>query len=192
MTFDHKSFEGRAVIFLVVLNLLTLAMLWFFLFRRPPGREPLPPRDGGPMEASSFVKRELALSEEQSKAFDALRERLGTAVHPVHEEIRKLMAAAVEDIFKPDGGAASLGDLAARIGEERAKEVTQLFLHLKGLAALCRPDQLATLHAIMNEFLVKIGAVLPPPPKGLGGERGPRPPSERRGEGGPPPDRSGR
>jgi len=163
--FDRKSFAGKAIVFLIILNLATLAVLWSFVFRRPPGRPPRP-NDGGPGDVPSFLKSELRLTDEQSKSFDVLRERLGDSVRPVQDEIRRLMEAAVEEIFKPQVGEKALEDLAARIGAERAKEVGQLFLHLRGLMAVCRPEQVVKLHSIMTEFLIRIGAVNPDPPKG--------------------------
>ncbi|MCX6563346.1 MAG: periplasmic heavy metal sensor [Candidatus Aminicenantes bacterium] len=177
--FSEKPFTQKLTIFLIILNLITMAALWYVVFRRPPGGRP--PREVGKgQDVQSFLRRELNLSDEQAAAFANLRDRFLDTARPLHDEIRKSNEATLTELLKAQADQRTIETLTARIGTLRGEEEKLLFLHFQELMAVCRPDQKIKFQSIMREFLVMIGFF-----EASGAPRNSPPPQDRRG--GPPP-----
>lgn len=196
MTMDDsikKPFTQKAIPFLIILNLITMAALWYVLFRKPPG--PRPPRDAGTgQDVQSFLRRELSLTDEQAAKFAELRDKFTSSAGPLQDEMRKLNETVIAEMLKPQADKTVIETLTARIGALRGEEEKLLFFHFQDLMAACSPEQKAKFQSIMREFLIRIGFLNQPGGPG----RGPRPPDDRGGpppqdkrEGQPPPDPRG-
>jgi len=176
-----KSITQKAVPFLIILNLVTMAALWYVLFRKPPA--PRPPRAAGQGQdvVQSFLRRELSLTDEQAATFLKLRDKFVASTGPLQEELRTLNETIIAEMLKPQPDKAAIEKATARIGILRGEERKLLFFHFLDLMDVCRPEQKDKFHSILREFLTRIGFLNQP--GGLSG--GPRLPD---GRGGPPPN----
>jgi len=184
----EKSITQKAVPFLIILNLVTMAALWYVLFRKPPA--PRPPRAAGQGQdgVQSFLRRELGLTDEQAATFAKLRDKFVASTGPLQEEMRTLNETIISEMLKPQPDKAAIETATSRIGVLRGEEQKLLFFHFQDLMDACRPEQKDKFHSIMREFLTRIGFLNQPGGPG----RGPRPPDDRGGpapkdmRGGPP------
>jgi Spy/CpxP family protein refolding chaperone len=160
---------------LILINVVTLAMLWFLLLRRPPLGPP-PPDEGRGREVQSFLKRELNLTEDQARKFEELRDRFISSLPSLPDEIQRLRETMMNELFVAQPDEKKVEALTGEIGIREAAMEKGLYDHFRDLVAVCRPDQKRKFQAIMNDVLEMIGPPGPPPPA-----RGKRPPEGRAG-----------
>jgi len=194
--FTRKHMAAWLIGALVVMNLITLTVLWYAVIRKP--QPAPPPRDEKPAEnVNRFLERELNLTPEQAEQFREMRRRHAAEQQALQEEIRGLKKAEMDELLTAQPDPAKSESLAAAIGAKETEKERRLFAHLQGLMALCRPDQQERFRAIMGELIRMMGPVGQPqpdkkPPEAKPGERpGDKPPREKppvRGEQ-PPPER---
>ena len=160
----QRKHAARGLVGLLILvNLVTLATLWYSYLKRPPlGR---PPQDGRPgQEIQSFLARELGLTPDQSKKFDDLRDKFISTPQAIQEEILRLKQAMMAEIFAERPDEAKVEALAAEIGAKEAQKIRLLYAHFRDLAAVCTPEQKRKFQSIMSDLMRMFGPPGPPPP----------------------------
>ncbi len=173
--FKQNRFLGSVIVLLVILNLMTLAMLWLGRPQRPAGR-PAPAGQGrdqrrGEDQLQNVLRGELAFDDTQIEEYRQLTRRHREDVRRLNEEIRRtkqqMFEAVLEDSPKPELSGSLLA-LAQQKQAEIERSTFQYFLDLKNL---CRPDQRGQLRAIIEDLFRQA--------PGRQGEDRPRPPAGR-------------
>ena len=139
---------------LVVLNLCTLAFMWF----NRPGRE-RPERPEG--EAASFLVKELGLSDSQQKEYSRLRhehhaklETLNQHDKDLHNRFFDLASLEKHDTIAMDA-------LSDSIAATRKKMEILTYDHFYRVMMILNPEQQKKFNLIFKDVLRMI---LPPPP----------------------------
>jgi periplasmic protein CpxP/Spy len=147
---EKTKLLGIAVVALLLLNLGTLALLWF-------GRPPHPPKNGDRPPAAAFLVRELGLDAAQQVAYDRLRNE--------HRRERDSLQTILRDrrqlYFKGVATGDTTGIEAVAALERQMNRST--FEHFRRLRALCPPDQQIRLDQTLGEALRLMAQGGPPP-----------------------------
>ncbi len=181
---------------LVLINIMSIGMLWMTLFRAPaPGSPGGGPEGRGPGHGpgQQLLAQELNLSSTQQDRLRALRqthfENMNALQHQIHETQRRISEA----IFDKTSNADQISVLATDVGQAWSRLELARYQHFKELESLCDVPQKRKLQSLLKD-MVQRGAPPPrhqggPPQGGPDGHRGP-PPQHRPGPGsgmGPPP-----
>ena len=163
------------IIVLVVLNLCTLAFIWF----NRPGRDRPGRRQG---EAAFFLIKELGLTVEQRKVFGQMRQE-----HRARLEMLSLHDTDLHNRFfdllsqeKPD--MAAVEALADSIAANRKKMEVLTFEHFSRVNGILNPEQKKKFSLIFKDVLKMVlpppvpPPVPPPPPPPAPGVPAPPPP----------------
>ena len=129
-----------AITVLLIMNIATLALLWFSQFKKP---KPLPPpgTQESLMEGVRFLEKELNLSEIQIQQFIDSRNRHATKSEEIHDKIYQLKKQILDEVFKPAPDSVKIQKLSNKIGQQQAELERILFKHFSELNSYCRPEQ---------------------------------------------------
>ena len=166
-----KKVLNSAVIALLVLNVFTLGMLWVKSGKKH--RPAPPPTEQGGLEHM------LGFSDEQTRKFEALRERHGQESHELRKEIGALRESWIERIKAHDSDPRSADSLSAEIAQRVAQIEQITFAHFQDISDLCTDEQRVKFeHTLdhMARMLLSGGGPPPPPPGGPGPQHPHQPP----------------
>lgn len=180
--FKQRRNLVAAIVVLVLLNIVTLLLLWFgrpkYDSQKGPG---IPGREKG--QVQKLLKEELNFSEKQAEQYIALRKEHRENTIQLNKEIRKIKREMFDHVLMNDETA--LSDSLLKLTLEKQAQIEKLtFQHFQELKKICNSDQLKKLMKIMHKILG------PPQPERMGGPP-PHPPGENR-EGFRPPPRGER
>ena len=157
---NHNCFYKVIILVLVVLNLGTLAFLWF----GPPRRVPDSPRG----KAADFLIRELNLTTTQQEEFGTLRDGHREQLLNLQAQDRDLHDRFFEVIFLPTPDTLAAKILADSIADIRRQMELLTFNHFMQLQELLKKDQKVKFHQIFRQALERVMPLpeppLPPPP----------------------------
>ena len=163
---------------LVLLNVLTLGVLWFQQFRRPPGMFPPPGKQAE--NSQRFLQRDLNLTEQQAQQFETLRNQYFLKSRTIMQEIHQLRKGITDELFSASPDAQKANKFAEEIGAKQAELERLLFNHFLELKAVCQPEQQKKFQALMRDLLEMMKPPEPPrPPEGVRPGEPPRGPDER-------------
>ena len=151
--------KNLIIIFLVLLNVATIAAFWLL-------RPPAPPRDPQQRRERThdFLREEIGWDDTQFEIFktsrDLLHKESGRAMQEAREDRRALVEALMQET--PDTERAQ--DLAAMIGEKEAMIQQNLVAHYLELWEMSSPEQRERLQKVFRRTLV------PPSPRPGGGK----------------------
>jgi protein CpxP len=149
---------------LAIMNLVTLATLWYAVIRKP--QPAPPPREGNPSESvNRFLEQELHLAPEQTAEFREMRRSHTAEQQAIQDEIRRLKKAEMDELLTAQPDQAKGEALAAAIGAKETEKEKLLFAHLRNLMALCRPEQQERFRSIMGELIRMMGPPGQPQPE---------------------------
>ena len=138
---------------LVVLNLATLAFMWF----NRPGREGLGRHEG---EAASFLVKELGLSAEQQKEYQQLRHEHREILNKLTEQDKVLHQQFFELLLMEVPDTAKVHLFANVIAMNRNQMELVTYDHFSRINKILTPDQQKKFKLIFKDVLKM---VLPPP-----------------------------
>jgi Spy/CpxP family protein refolding chaperone len=165
--FAQKKFMIWTIALLVLLNILSMAALWYHRSGLPPQT----PRQADQRQESvtQFLNRELQLTEGQKKEFDRLRREHVEASTKLNKEIRDAKTALFDLVSASAPGKATIEKLTGEIGVKQAQLDLLLFNHLTTLRNNCTPAQQEKFNTILRDIRALMR------PQSQGGERPPRP-----------------
>jgi Spy/CpxP family protein refolding chaperone len=170
--FNKKRLAFWGVALLVIMNVASLATVWFQQHRLP---LPLPPAGPPQDRINAFLRHELELTDAQAETFARLQRAHFQQAKALHDHIRDLkhelfneLAMAAPDTLKAER-------LAEKIGEQQRELEKSAFYHFLALKRLCTPEQQKKLDRLFDELLRMMDPQRQPPPPD---ERG-RPPRDR-------------
>lgn len=144
---------------LLIMNIATLALLWFSQFKKP---KPFPPlgNQESLMEGVKFLERELNLSEIQIQQFIESRNKHAEKWREIQDKIHLLKTEILDEVFKPYPDSVKIRMLSNEIGQQQAEFEYDLFHHFSELNYYCRPEQQEKLKLFLNDI-----ATMTRPPK---------------------------
>ena len=148
--FSQKKFMIWTITLLVLLNIISLATLWYQRSERPPQQV----RQGEQRQESvtQFLNRELQLADDQKKEFERLRREYVDASTKLNEEIRAAKKSLFDLLAAPAPEKTTIDKLTGEIGTKQAQLDLMLFNHLTALRTLCTPVQRDKFNTILREI----------------------------------------
>ena len=171
--FVKQRITSWVVLLLVLLNVLSLGIIWYLQFRPVPRLQP--PAHFDPV--LGFLEKELVLTQEQTELFEALREQHRQATRELVDSVNQLKKALTEEAFTASPDTTKAEQLAETIGAQQAELETLRFNHFLDIQALIEPEQLEKFQAVIHEILPPERVPEPGGPPALGGGL-PGPPQE--------------
>ena len=154
---NELRFYKGIIIILVVMNLGTLAFLWFGRPRPEPIRNRVP--------ATEFLIHELTLSPIQQDKFGDLRDEQRQKLQLLQEQDRKLHNLFFDALFDPAPDTAAARGLADSIARTRQQMEMVTFEHFLKLRQLLTEEQKVKFHRVFRQALDQVlPPPLPPPP----------------------------
>lgn len=150
----NKLFSG-IIIVLVLINIFTLAFLWYSFGKRP--SLPPPIQHIGEMDRkppmTDFIARELKFDATQGKKLEDILynhhknvETIQDSIRTLKDEISKEISSATPDENKIKSIARSIGDLQSNIEMAR-------YEHFQNIKALCNADQLKLFDEMIKNLM---------------------------------------
>lgn len=164
---NQNKFTTWSIIFLVVVNIITISTMWFYLTKES-GPKPLDQlkRPQGSME---LIQKELNLSKEQAENFEKARvasfEKSKNLLDKMNELKEKLSKELVDD----NRDSTIVTSLIQEIGSTHAKLERLRFDHFKELLSLCNKEQKDKFKPILEKL---VGAMPSMPRKYMDDKRG--------------------
>jgi Spy/CpxP family protein refolding chaperone len=151
----QNKFIGWIITILVVLNLLSLTMVWMQRERAiaPPQKE----SGSAPPGSVQLLQHEIGLSDEQVNKFQIMRSDHMEKTKIVNDELDRLKLQLVEEIFAPVIADNRVDSITARIGVLQTQVERMRYDHFKSLVQICTPEQKEKLQPILREVFGKKG-----------------------------------
>lgn len=169
--FTKRRLAFWGIVVLVIVNISSLATVWFQQHRRP---EP-PPRDMPPPPgANQFLKRELGLNDAQAEQFAKLQRQHFERARALQNAIGELKHELFGELSSPVPDTVKVERLADEIGARQSDLEKITFHHFLDLKNLCTVEQRKKLDVLFHELLRGMAPHHKPPPPPDGGPRPPR------------------
>ena len=137
---EKTKFLMVVIVALLLLNMGTLAFLWF-------GHRPPHPTQGGKPEAATFLIQELRLDEGQKAQYDQLfwahRGRMDSLKDKLNQNRQQFFNGL------PVGDSTRV---QAVLDNQRQLEM-ELFNHFRAVRTICRPEQQTQFEAVIQQVL---------------------------------------
>lgn len=170
--FNKKRWLFWGVLLLVLMNIASLATVWFQQ-RYHPG--PLPPPGGPPQDRiGMFLEHELGLTAAQAAAFKNLQKEHFQKTKALHDRIRDLKHELFNELAVAAPDTQKAESLTAEIGARQQELEKNTFYHFLALKRLCTPEQQKKLEQLFDELFRIIDPERRPPPPPDDQERPPR------------------
>ncbi|UZJ41017.1 periplasmic heavy metal sensor [Prosthecochloris sp. SCSIO W1101] len=151
---SSKRFISITLAILIVLNLALLGTLWWQNVKAPTKNEKAV-KTIKDTKKQSFFEKELNLTDEQSKEFNALRQQHFQGTLPALVTISSLKRKLIHEAIKAEPDTLEIKALAERIGSLQAVLEYRLAWHFNGLSNVCSPEQRDTLQSVLEKVTAK-------------------------------------
>lgn len=151
----QNKFLSWAIALLVVLNLLTLAMIWI-----QAERSPRPPDRPGEMPKAApvaLMQQTLGLDARQAELYQQLRGVQQDKMRAINDELDALKLDLADEIFKTDLNETHVDSMVANIGRLQSELEHLRFNHFRALAQICNDGQKKKLLPILKEVIGRKG-----------------------------------
>jgi periplasmic protein CpxP/Spy len=163
----QNKFTTWSIIFLVVVNIITISTMWFFLTKE---RGPQPfdqlKRPQGSME---LMQKELNLSKEQKENFEKARVASFEKSKKLLDKMNELKEKLSKELVNDNIDSTVVTSLVQEIGSTHAKLEKLRFDHFKELLSLCSKEQKEKFKPILEKL---VGAMPSMPRKDMDDKRG--------------------
>jgi Spy/CpxP family protein refolding chaperone len=147
---NQSKFRNWLIAALLVINLLTLSILWMQTTRtnEPQAKEQAPRAS----ESAGLLKRALDFDEGQAKQSDSMRSNQLERSRAYNERLAALKRQLSDELFKEHPDTALVNLQAKEIGELQSTVEMIRFNYFKELLAICTPEQKNKLKPIVAEL----------------------------------------
>jgi protein CpxP len=179
--FSQKKFMIWTIALLVLLNIVSMAALWY----QRGGQPPPPQRQADQRQESvtQFLNRELQLTEDQKKDFEQLRRDHLEASTKLNQKMRTSKKALFDLAGSSSPDKTTIEQLTKEIGDSQTQLELLLVNHFIALRKKCTPEQQVKFDAILHDLINLMR------PQNPGGERPQPPAGDRPGFRQQPPDK---
>jgi hypothetical protein len=144
------------LISLILMNIFSLATIWWLLMPRRFGPACLPDRASGPAALPRFFQKELGLNAAQGQVFESALQEHFQKIHLIfqamHERRKQIFESTFHDPYDPS----KVERLSREIGALQTELETKMAEHFRQLRRLCQPEQQAKFKKIFEQFLDQI------------------------------------
>jgi len=144
------------IVLLVVLNLATLAFMWY----NRPGRE----LNGDSRQPSNFLIRELGLSTEQQEEYQKLRQEHRAKLSELSARDRILHRRFFDLLLLESADSISIGAMAAAIAANRQEMELVTYKHFESVKHILNAMQQQKFDKIFQDVIRMVLPQPPPPP----------------------------
>ena len=162
--FMKNRFVRWTIIVLVLLNVSTLAMLWFVSTRRPTG-PPEHPRQRDE-EAARFLQEELQLDDDQFQEYLRLRDAHRNRADRINRTLMELKREMLGELFHEHPDTVRAFAIARRTGSLQVELERITLMHFMELKDLCGIEQKDKLESLLQQFFHQHRPGRPPGPEG--------------------------
>jgi len=148
--FTTKRFSSWIIVLLIILNIVTLSIIWFNQTAKPGSIPRRPPRQN--QKSVALLQKELGLSNEQIERYETLRRNHHQRTQTLVREIPRLKKEMMDEIFKSNPDTLKVREYSRLIGEKQTEIERITFHHLLDLKELCGEGQAAKLQGLLEEF----------------------------------------
>ena len=151
MDWVHQNqFRNWLIVVLLVINVLTVSILWMQTART---NEPQPPQqDARGSESVNLLKKALDLNEGQTKHFDSRRTSQLEQTKALNDSLAALKRQLSDELFKDHPDTMLAQQQTKEIGELQANLEMMRFEYFRELLAVCTPEQKNKLRPIVTEL----------------------------------------
>lgn len=151
----QNKISGWVIAIFVVLNLLSLTMIWMQKDRMVA----LSPKEtgGSPPSSMQLMQREIGLSDEQVSKFQQIRSDHMEKTKRTNDELDYLKLSLVDELFNSQSDQKRIDSIAAKIAVLQSQLEIMRFEHFGALVQICNPEQKEKLHPILREVFSKKG-----------------------------------
>ena len=164
--FKQKRNLLITIVLLVILNIITISLLWIGRPQPNEGR-----RVDRPMGKNNHIQRllkeELGFSEKQVNQFLTIREKHIKNTSEINDESKRIKKQLF-DLALEETNQQSVSDSLLNLTLEKQKELEQaMFQHFIEIKNLCNPDQKLNLKKLMHKLFSppQLGSPDGPPPR---------------------------
>ncbi len=167
--FTKKRLLFWGIILLVIMNVSSLATVWYQQHRFPfPPAPDRPP----PQRTNQFLSRELGLTDAQAEEFQELQRQHFDKARRIQEAIREMKNKFFGELSTASPDTLKAKRIALEIGEKQSELELMTFNHFLELKNKCTFEQKSRFDGLIQELIRTMGRQHKPPP----GERRLRPP----------------
>ena len=151
MDWVHQNqFRNWLIVVLLVINVLTVSILWMQTART---NEPQPPQqDARGSESVNLLKKALDLNEGQTKHFDSRRASQLEQTKALNDRLAALKRQLSDELYRDHPDTILAQQQAKEIGELQANLEMMRFEYFRELLAVCTPEQKNKLRPIVTEL----------------------------------------
>jgi Spy/CpxP family protein refolding chaperone len=147
---NQNKFRNWLIVVLLVINVLTVSILWMQTART---NEPQPPRqDARGSESVNLLRKALDLNERQTKHFDSRRASQLEQTKALNDRLAALKRQLSDELFSDHPDTILAQQQAKGIGELQANLEMMRFEYFRELLAVCTPEQKSRLRPIVTEL----------------------------------------
>ena len=144
------------IILLVVLNLATLAFIWF----NRPGRE----RQDDKAQAANFLIKELSMNQDQQAQYQKLRQEHRAKLNVLNERDKVLHKHFFDLLVQGSADSVSLESMASAIAANRKEMELVTYEHFDQIKKILTPVQQQKFDSIFQDVLRMVLPMPSPPP----------------------------
>lgn len=146
MSIFTNSKKNLLIAILLLLNIVTISMVWFGFGGRPPrGRRPV----------NRFLMKELGLNSNQIAQFEKLQQKHKERVRPLFKATNDSRRKILETITTAEPDTLLAKEIAGSLGVQESKLQLELIEHYMALRAVCDKEQQEKLRRIFRETAPK-------------------------------------
>lgn len=148
--FSQKKFFIRIIIFLVLLNLLSISL---FVWKSVCHNEPLLyPKNEDYKNVSGILKKELNLDEKQASKLDEIRERYFLKEIDIKKSIKNYKDEMNEKMFNKNSDELAIKILAKQIADKEYQMELLRFEQAKEMKSICTDEQKNKIENLVKEI----------------------------------------
>ncbi|ACF45464.1 MAG: periplasmic heavy metal sensor [Prosthecochloris sp.] len=151
---SSKRFVSVILTALLLLNIALLGALWWQNFYTP-ANHPVEADKKNYTSKRSFFQKELNLTDDQSRKFNALRKDHFNGSIPVFIQIAALKKQLIRESVREKPDVEIINDLSDRIGRHQAILERRLAWHFHSLSLVCTPEQRDSLQKMLENVTFK-------------------------------------
>lgn len=156
---NQNKFKNGLIIVLLVINLLTVSVIWIQTTKRDDTPVVAPPGKGN-SESVNLMKQVLELNEDQTRELDMMMAIKIDESKKYNDSLDYLKKQLAEDLIKDHPDSIDAQKKSQKIGQLQTKVEMIRYNHFKELLSICTPGQKQKLKPVLIELFGK------KPPKG--------------------------
>lgn len=168
-TISKNKLLFTIIILLVLINVSTLSLMWYWKIKEPHPPVVEPRRDGPPPEGREFLKEQLKLSDFQMETVDKIRDEHLSQIRKIKDGMKELKDKLFSNLSNPDADTNKLKEITNQIGTYEAKIDLITYNNFREVRKICTDEQKKKFDEIILDVLrmnaPRPHGMRPPPPR---------------------------